>query len=169
MKENNKSFADICMPALLYFIVGLTAIGFDMTHFAKQHDKSWSQFVAISTKVVVIFAVTAALQFLCRNGHWITASAIAAFTSLYLLFLIHRTLQEDSVMTPYRTVLQQRTERPPLPDMTEPVSWSPPIMPDVQYQWKRIQAPEFLIGVNGRQNAAPNQQRNGIIEARINV
>jgi len=167
MKEYNKPFADICIPALLYFIVGLTAIGFDMTHFAKIRDKTWDQFVAISVKVVVIFAVTAVLQLLCQNGHWITASAIAAVTSLYLFFMIHKTLQEDSALTPYRTVLQERTQRPPLPDITKPVSWSPAAMPDVQYQWKRIQPPAFLIGVDGSKEAQPNQQPNAITEQHI--
>lgn len=147
-----KPVADICTPALLYFLVGLTAIAVDVAHFVQLHDKTYAQFLTISIKIVVIFAVTAIIHLLCHTGYVMPAIVITTVTSIYLLNQIRVALEEQRTMTPYRPVSWEETQRPPVARaMTTQHTF--PVLPEAQYLSKRIQPATFLIGVEGRHEA----------------
>ena len=81
---------------------------------------------------------------------YVAAFVIAITTSLYLLHQIQVVLQEERYLYPYRSLLWEHKNRPQMPLTATPSLWEAPILPDVQYQMKRIQTPTFLIGIDGR-------------------
>ena len=100
IRDSDKPFAEICLPALIYLVVGLTAIAVDVTHFVQDRDKSQDKFVAISIKIVVIFVVTILINLLCQGGYTFIASFITLITSLYLLVKMNEAIQEKRYLSP---------------------------------------------------------------------
>ena len=146
----------ICLPALIYFIVGLTAILFDISHFANQIQKTASQFYTICIKIIVIFVVTLVIHAICKMGSVIVASLITLVTSLYLINGIYSVMYEEHTMHPHY-YLPSPSKKPVY--MTEPpketqknnihfmnhVAKTP-----TQMRMKQILPPEQIIGLNGR-------------------
>lgn len=100
VRDSKKPFAEICLPALIYLIVGLTAIAVDITHFVKDRDKTQDKFIQVSIKIVVIFVVTILINLLCQAGYVFIASLATLVTSIYLLVKMNQTIQEDQYLAP---------------------------------------------------------------------
>jgi hypothetical protein len=148
----------ICLPALIYFIVGLTAILFDMSHFANRIQKTASQFYFICIKIIVVFIVTLVINAICRMGYIIVASLITLATSLYLINGIYSVMHEEQTMHPHY-YLPSPEKKPVF--MTEPPKKEGPtvisnsmgqnsVKSPTQMRMMQILPPEQVIGLNGR-------------------
>jgi len=141
-------YADICLPALLYFFLGLLVISINIAQYTQQPHKCPVRFQQICIKIVAIFIVTIVLQLMCKNNlHWL-GSIAAFFLCLYLLYDIYHTLQQNGKYVPleYTTYYVSPEERQYQAIRAKPLPT--PVFSAQEYLNKRIVPVENIIGLS---------------------
>jgi hypothetical protein len=144
-KKNCAAISNMCIPAVIYFIIGITAIVVDITHFIKSYNKSQQLFAFICLKIVVIFLITMFLHWLCCAGHNILSSVITFITCLFLIKGMIVVMSENGSMKPLQILPVTTIHRQPDAIVTAVNMIPPPLVNAVINQ-----TPEKLIGLNSR-------------------
>ena len=149
-----KSYAEICVPAALYFIVGLGVVAIEFYYYTQELVKTKQEIMFLSAKLVVIVLVTIALNYLCHAGYTFVSVIIMLVTTGYLLIDEFRAIKERRSMSPVHYVRQAAAPLEAFEPMTNafdtPVSATPlpihPVMDESEYRLKQIVPMAQLIG-----------------------
>ena len=153
--ESSKK-AGLCLPALVYLVVGLANIGVEMVGFVNEHVKTNEEFLRICIKIVVIFLVTIGVNLLCVNRLFYLSVIITVILVVYLSMDLARILYRQQnngnasiFLTPMPVQSNQirMTERPNMIRSLKDGSWVDPY----EFMAAKVVPNEKIIGLNSRE------------------
>jgi hypothetical protein len=90
-----RSSPTICLPALIYLVIGLTDIAAEIVSFVNEHVKTNEQFLRICVKIIVIFLITIGINLLCVHNLFYLAIILTVVLCIYLIFDTVRILYKN--------------------------------------------------------------------------
>jgi len=141
----------LCLPAMVYFLVGLANIGADVVGFVNEHVKTNEHFLRICIKIVVIFLVTIGLNLLCVNRLFYLSLIATVLLVLYLLIDMARILYQQHGPSRFLSPVPSKVVAvPTTPNLIRSLKdglWVDPY----DFMAARVQPNEKIIGLSSRQ------------------